>query len=204
MFLGSTGPHGELFVFLIKKEPIVLTKAVEFRLCVAAETLKACALIGLHMIAEEATSSSLKGTSPVLGGRWRCGHPWNPLWKASACPLTRSTLRMACLLPRRKVATMWRISCCSFAQHACSPLLQESLREVMLCKVVLTCHFFVGHVVPLSEVSGALLEFFFLTVVSLSTVAVFAERSPIEEGLQQYGDGCDGETSTGIEKVQTS
>ena len=44
----------------------VLTKAVEFRPCVTAETLKACALISLHMIAEEATSSFLNGIS----GRW--------------------------------------------------------------------------------------------------------------------------------------
>ena len=30
---------------------------------------------------------------------------------------------------------------CSFAHHACSPLLQGSLHEEELCKVVLTCHF---------------------------------------------------------------
>ena len=39
-------PHGELFFFHIKKEPFVLTKAVELRPCVTVETLKACALIG--------------------------------------------------------------------------------------------------------------------------------------------------------------
>ena len=43
---GEYVPHGELFFFHIKKEPFVLTKAVEFRPCVSAETLKACALIG--------------------------------------------------------------------------------------------------------------------------------------------------------------
>ena len=48
---GEVWLHGELFLFLIKKEPFALTKAVEFRPSVAAETLKACALIGLHMIA---------------------------------------------------------------------------------------------------------------------------------------------------------
>ena len=35
------GPHGELFLFLIKKELFVLTMAVDFRPCVTAE-------IGLH------------------------------------------------------------------------------------------------------------------------------------------------------------
>ena len=44
---GEYVPHGELFFFHIKKESFVLTKAVEFRPCVSAETLKACALIGV-------------------------------------------------------------------------------------------------------------------------------------------------------------
>ena len=47
------GTQGELLFFLIEKEPFVLTMEVEFRPCVAAETLKACALVGLHMMAEE-------------------------------------------------------------------------------------------------------------------------------------------------------
>ena len=94
----------------IEKEPFVLTKAVEFRPCVTAEALKACALIGLHMVAEEATSSSLNGFSPELGDTWRYGDPSNPLWKGdvgrwteSECTSSmRCTLRMACLLPRMK------------------------------------------------------------------------------------------------------
>ena len=38
---GKYGPHGELFLFLIKME---LTRAVEFKPFVTAETLKTCAL----------------------------------------------------------------------------------------------------------------------------------------------------------------
>ena len=38
---GKYGPHGELFVFLIKKEPVALTKAVPFKPFVSAESLKA-------------------------------------------------------------------------------------------------------------------------------------------------------------------
>ena len=45
------GPHGEPFFFLIKKEPFALTKAVQFKPFVPAETLKASALIGLHLMA---------------------------------------------------------------------------------------------------------------------------------------------------------
>ena len=62
--LVTYGPHGEHFFFLIDQEPFVSTKAVEFRLCVTPETLKGCAKIGLHMIAEEAASSCLNDISP--------------------------------------------------------------------------------------------------------------------------------------------
>ena len=59
---------------------------------------------------------------------------------------------------------------CSFVHHACSPLLQESLHEIMLrsersfsgvWSVVYCCSFFLS-------------------------------VSPIEEGLQQCGEGCGG------------
>ena len=50
---GKYGPHGELFFsFLMKKVPMVLSELVEFVPCFSAETVKACALIGLHMMAE--------------------------------------------------------------------------------------------------------------------------------------------------------
>ena len=40
---GKYGPHGELFFFLKKKEPFVLTKAVEFRpLCYCGDTESMC------------------------------------------------------------------------------------------------------------------------------------------------------------------
>ena len=47
------GPHGELFFFLLKKEPMVLSELVEFGPCISAETVKACAMIGLHKMAED-------------------------------------------------------------------------------------------------------------------------------------------------------
>ena len=57
---------------------MLFATAVEFRCCVTAETLKACALIGLHMTAEEATFSSFSGLSPVvLTGMWRNSGPRN-------------------------------------------------------------------------------------------------------------------------------
>ena len=50
---GKYGPHSELFFFLIRKEPVALTQAVPFKPFVSAETLKACALIGWHLLVAE-------------------------------------------------------------------------------------------------------------------------------------------------------
>ena len=80
MFQGKCGPHGELFFFLTKKEPLALTKAVEFRPLVPAETLRACALIGLHLRAAESASASSGSQSHDLGGAWRCGCPKSLDW----------------------------------------------------------------------------------------------------------------------------
>ena len=48
---GNCGPHGELFFFVIKKEQVVASNEVLPDPHVSAETLKACALIGLHLLA---------------------------------------------------------------------------------------------------------------------------------------------------------
>ena len=50
---GNYAPHGELWFFLLKKEPMVISELVGFGPCFSAKTVKACALIGLHMMAEE-------------------------------------------------------------------------------------------------------------------------------------------------------
>ena len=46
-FCDPNGPYGELFFFLLKKQPMVLRTLVRFK------AVKACALVGLHMMAEE-------------------------------------------------------------------------------------------------------------------------------------------------------
>ena len=45
--------HGELFFFLVKKEPVAFSSEVPFKPVVLAETLKACALIGQNLLAAE-------------------------------------------------------------------------------------------------------------------------------------------------------
>ena len=47
--LGKYGPYSELFYFFIKRERVALTIVVPFKPVVPAETLKACALVGLHI-----------------------------------------------------------------------------------------------------------------------------------------------------------
>ena len=68
--LGKFGPHGEVFFFLIQKGPFALKP------CVPAETLKACALSGLHLMAaggESGSSSSSGVSSPELVRGTLCG-----------------------------------------------------------------------------------------------------------------------------------
>ena len=62
--------HGELFFFLIRKEPVVASNDVSSKTFVSAETLKACALIGPHLLAAEGEA----------GYMWRHGCPTSPEW----------------------------------------------------------------------------------------------------------------------------
>ena len=55
---GKYGPHGDLFFFLIKKEPLAVSSNVPSNPFVSAETLKACALIGLHPLTAEGEAGS--------------------------------------------------------------------------------------------------------------------------------------------------
>ena len=57
---GRYGPHGELFFYLLKKE---LSELVRFGPRIPVETVKACALIGLKMMAEENAWRSNSGSS---------------------------------------------------------------------------------------------------------------------------------------------
>ena len=60
---GRYGPCGELFFFLLKKEPLVLSELVRFLPSIPIEAVKACALIGLHMVIEENSGRSDSGSS---------------------------------------------------------------------------------------------------------------------------------------------
>ena len=65
--------------FLLKKEPMVLGELIEFGPCISAETVKACALIGLHMMAEE---NAIR-TGILHFDRaemWNYGCPKSPVW----------------------------------------------------------------------------------------------------------------------------
>ena len=74
------GPHCELFFFFHKKEPMVPSELVNFGSCVSTETVKACALNGLHMMAEENAFRSDSDLSPDLGDIWRYGCPKSSVW----------------------------------------------------------------------------------------------------------------------------
>ena len=65
---GRYGPYGELFFFFLKKEPRVFSELVRFGPSISAEKVKACALNGLHMMAEENSWRSESGSSVSSGG----------------------------------------------------------------------------------------------------------------------------------------
>ena len=58
---------------------------------VSAETLKACALIGLHPLAAEGEAGSSGSQSPALGDMWRQGCPKSPEW-ISSCSASETSL----------------------------------------------------------------------------------------------------------------
>ena len=74
---GKYGPHGGLFFFLLKKEPMVLSELMEFEPCISADTVKACPLIGVHMMLVE-NALRLDSDSPDLGDTWRYRCPKRP------------------------------------------------------------------------------------------------------------------------------
>ena len=71
------GKYGLLF-FFIKKEQVAISNEVPFGPFVSAETLKACALIGLHLLAAEGEAGLSGSQSPDLGDMWRYGCPKCP------------------------------------------------------------------------------------------------------------------------------
>ena len=79
---GKCGLHGELFFFLIKKEPVA-SNEVPSNSFVSAETLRACALMGPHVLAAEAEAGSGGGQSLDFGDMWRHGCPMSPDWTSS-------------------------------------------------------------------------------------------------------------------------
>ena len=83
---GKYGPHGELFFFLIQKEPATMPGVETFSPFInadirtplfSAEVLKTCALVALHVIAEEGRDGD-GCQSPWSGGRMEHGLPEEP------------------------------------------------------------------------------------------------------------------------------
>ena len=57
------GPCGELFFFPLEKEPRVLRELIRFGPSISIDTVKTCAWIGLHMMAEKNAWRSDSGSS---------------------------------------------------------------------------------------------------------------------------------------------
>ena len=95
---GKYGPHGELFFFLIEKEPATMpgseTSSPFFTADIrapffSADVLKKCALIAMHLIAEERKSCE----SGCRTADWRrCQRWWYP--RVSRCSTASSFARL--------------------------------------------------------------------------------------------------------------
>ena len=78
---GKYGPHGELFFFLLKKEPMVLGELIECKPCTSAERVNACAFIDWHMMAEEMPFGRTGTLLPIWETCGRYGCPKKPCVK---------------------------------------------------------------------------------------------------------------------------
>ena len=87
---GKYGPHGELFAFLIQKGAATVLGSETFRPFInvairtpflSAEVLKKCALIALHLIAEEGRYGEACHV-PCLGDEWETSCPKSPMWES--------------------------------------------------------------------------------------------------------------------------
>ena len=76
------GPHGELFFFLIQKEPALAPVDETFSPFFKAEVLKKCTLIALHAMAEEGRGGEDGCHVPGLGDEWKVGCPKSPMWES--------------------------------------------------------------------------------------------------------------------------
>ena len=77
-FQGSMGRMASSLFFLAQNEPVVASNEVVPNPYVSAGTLKACALIGLHLWASDYEVGSSGSHSPDLGDMWRHGCPVSP------------------------------------------------------------------------------------------------------------------------------
>ena len=70
-------------MFLVEKESVAASIDVSSNAFVSAETIKACALIGLQLLAAEGEVGSGGSQYPDLGDMWRQGCPKSLEWVSS-------------------------------------------------------------------------------------------------------------------------
>ena len=87
---GKYEPHGQRFFFLIQKEPATVLVGETFSpffnagiraALFSADVLKKCALLELHIIAEEGRDGD-RFQVPGLGDEWKMGRPKSPMWES--------------------------------------------------------------------------------------------------------------------------
>ena len=142
---GKYGPHGELFFFLIQKEPATEPVGETFspffnpgiRLpCFSADILEKCALIALHIIAEEGRDGD-GFRVPGLGDEWTLGCPKSPMWESEgeAWSEDKSVSSTASHKGNMRNNALHVIGL-----HGTGDRVSLFLQDWELAKVALTCH----------------------------------------------------------------
>ena len=120
--LKEYGPYGDLFFFFFKKEQLVLRK-MDFGHCIPVETIKTCALCGLHMVAEE--------------DMWRYECPKNPDWNSDVGVWTRSEGTSSSEMYEHNVESL---ALEVIGQNWSGEMVSLFLEDWELARVALSCH----------------------------------------------------------------
>ena len=127
---------GELLFFFLKKEPMDLSELVEFGPCVSAERVKACALIGLHVMAEENALRSDSGSSPDLGENVEVWLPKKALCGAATSGRKVRMLRLWSIMSTTSTISLWKV----VGQNWSSEVISLFLEDWEVGRVALSCH----------------------------------------------------------------
>ena len=117
--------------FFLKKEPVVLSELIDSGPCFPAVTVKACALIGAHMTAEENALRSDSDLSPGSGDMWKYG-----LCGAATSGRELRMLRLSSIRSTTSTISLWKPFGQNWSSEVISLFLEDCCQWTFLCQEV--------------------------------------------------------------------